>query len=211
MPENLSVNFSIVLSPGASEQIRRFGAPSELATRLADTLNDENEACLNEIRQRLDVQGAGRHNRGSRRGIRESRTGAYEVPHKVSGRLQRSMGRTNAIIEGFSKGGGSISKVRSTIGSGIGTGHQAVAYAAIQEYGGTIHVESRLSRAKKYQRVKGGRYKDKRTGRFIPVPMTKAYDVEIPGRSYLMSTVNMRQKRWSDRLSKTVDRFYRGK
>ena len=91
MPD-LSVNFSIQLSPKASELIRRFGAPKELAIRLANDLNVENSACVDQIRQRLNVQGDRKHRHGSKRGVNESATGNYPYPHKLSGHLRDSMG-----------------------------------------------------------------------------------------------------------------------
>ena len=216
MPE-LSVNFKIELSPKASEFIRRLGYPKELAMRIADSLNRENEDCTNEIKRVLNVQGEGKHHRGSKRGIAESESGNYFRPHKISGRLQSSIGRTSAIIEGFS-GTGGISKVLASIGSGISTGGESVRYAAIQEYGGTVRVKSRpsrdkrkLARASHTWNPKTQRFSEVfrgRSGKFEAAPVTKAYSFDVPARSYVNSTISTRKDRWPKRISKVVTRFY---
>lgn len=211
MPD-LSVNFKIELSPKASEFIRRSGAPKELAMQIAAALNDEDSHATDNIKQRLNVQGAGKHRRGSKRGIAESETGDYIIPHKITGHLRDSMGFTLAVIDGFS-GGGGISRVRAAIGSGVGFGGESVRYAAIQEFGGTIHVPSRASKSKKYRRtytMTSVKYQDRRTGRFISEPKTKAHDVNIPARPYLSSTLSMRKDRWPRRISRVVKDFYGG-
>jgi len=188
----MNISISLQLSPRASELIRKFGAPMELCQQLAATLDNANEDSLNEIRSRLNVQGAGKHRRGSKRGIAESETGNYEFPHKVSSRLQRSMGKTNALIDGDGK----AFAIHSTVGSGVGSGAEAVRYAHLQEFGGTVNVPSRGRRSSNPKYLKAH-----------PGP-TKAYSFTVRARSFLRRTINERKQIYSNRLSRTVKSFY---
>lgn len=185
----MQVSFQIVLSPMASTMVRRMGAPQLLGVELARTLDDCNEDSLTVIRSRLNVAG------NSKRGKKESATGSYEYPHKVTSRLQNSISRTKSVITG---GGGSLG-VSSVIGSGSAGGKDAVSYAHLQEYGGTVEIPSRARTSKNPKYLKAH-----------PGP-TKSYSVKIPARPFLRPTVKERQPIYSRRLSRTVKDFFGGK
>ena len=184
---NVSVNFSITLSPQASALIRRFGDSPGLNQKICATLDDLNQNTVEEIKRRLNVAG------NSRRGKKESASRDYPYPHKITSRLQNSMGKTNAVIDST----GATAIVRSAVGSGVGAGAEAGRYAAIQEYGGSIRVPSRPRRGStKYLR---GKSKN-----------TKAFTVNVRARSYLNSTVNDRRQVYDRRLSRTVKDWFGG-
>ena len=184
----MNVALQIVLSPNASDLVRRFGASPALGQAISLTLDKVNEDTLNLIRQRLNVAG------NSKRGKAESASRDYPYPHKVTSRLQNSMGKTLSIIDGTGRG----MSVRSTIGSGASSGKEAVRYAAIQEYGGVVNVPSRERKSEnpKYLRAHPG--------------PTKAYSYTVRARSYLRSSVFERKQVYSRLLSRTVKNFYGG-
>jgi phage gpG-like protein len=104
------------------------------------------------------------------------------------------MGKTDTIIIG----NGSTMQIAATIGSGVAGGGQAVRYAGIQEFGGTVTVPSRARRSKNpsYLRSHPGQ--------------TKGYSFDVPSRSYLMSTIGERIQVYNRRLSRTIKDFYSG-
>ena len=167
--------------------IARLGDRPGLGGSMAQALDQENINTVAAIRSKLKVAGK------SKRGKSESATGNYPWPHRISGRLQLSIGSTSAIVE---LGNSARPVVRSAVGSGVGTGSSDVRYAKIHEFGGTINVPSRPTRSK-------GPYG-------IKHPVTAAYTVTIPERAYIRPTIKERAQRYTKRLSYNVVRFLRG-
>lgn len=189
MANKAAISFSLKLSPQASVLMRKFGAPQELGQALATELDSLNEDSLNEIRGRLNVAG------NSKRGKKESKTGDYPFPHKITSRLQNSMGKTNAVITGNVT---KIINVASVIGSGVGQGKEAVRYAALQEFGGQVNVPSRPRRSRNPKYLKSHS------------KSTKAFTFSVRARSFLRSTITERQFIYNRRLSRTVKNYFGG-
>lgn len=167
-----------------------IAAATRLAQQLARKLDGLNEDSCSIIRKRLSVAG------NSKRGKKESGSGAYLYPHMISGNLRNSIGKAPSIISG---GSGGV-QIRAAVGSGVAnSGHAAVSYAAIQEFGGTISMPAR--NAVWSRRYKGVRHKQRKA--------SSAYSVHIPPRSYLLSTMGERRAAYKAGMSETVVNFYR--
>jgi phage gpG-like protein len=191
------VDITISLSPNASQLIEKYGKTPGLGRSIAKTLNDVNDFTVKEIKKRLNVAGK------SKRGKKESRSGAYLYPHKISRNLQSSIGRTLAIIASDPRSGSL--EVSSAVGSGVGSNKKAVRYAAIQEFGGTVKIPEKRYSTKELKtrkrRGKDGRRKYRHHG----------YSVTIPPRSYLLSTFRDRRKIYNERMSDAVIQWFKGK
>lgn len=169
---------TIKLDPAANAVISRLGMVPELSVNICGAMDKENQLTVDAIKQKIS---------GSpEKGLRGS-----QVLHRRSGRLRDSIGRTDTLA---SRQSGNI-YFRSGIGSGVGQGHQSVRYAAIHEFGGAISVPSRPTRSV-----------NPRWARLHP--QTKAYTVKMPKRSYIASTIKTRAVKYSDRLGKTIVRFW---
>lgn len=162
----------------------------KLAVQLARKLDGLNEDSCSEIRRRLSVAG------NSRRGAKESMSGAYLYPHMISGNLRNSIGKTDAIISGSQSG----VQLRAVVGSGIASGHAPVKYAGIQEFGGTIQMPARSAEWTR-RNHEGVRHKKRKA--------SQGFTVHIPPRSYLLSTMGERRAVYKTGLSETVVNFYK--
>ncbi len=191
----------ITKSVAAIRQLRKLDSlakTEELAQVLAKRVDDLNEKTSQVIRQKLSVSGR------SRRGRKESRSGDYLYPHYITGVLRRSIGHSQAILM---REGNSVS-VLSSIGSGAASGGRSVKYAAIQEYGGTIHIPSR---DRKPRNKKSKYLKSNPNTPASWLGKTKAYTITIPARSYLRSTIKERKPVYNRELSLAVVGFIKGK
>jgi phage gpG-like protein len=163
------MNVSITLTPQAEALIRRFKPSPELGQAMALRMDKENQLSVDAIKAKL----------------------SGPVLNRVTGRLRDSIGRTQSIISGDN----TSLEIRSAVGSGTGQGAEAVRYAAIHEFGGTI-VPKDPSGYLKFRTS---------AGNFVSVKK-----VVIPERSYLRSTISERTEQYSRRMSKTVVNFFKG-
>jgi phage gpG-like protein len=189
----MSVEVQISLSQKAQAFIGRLGMIPQLSVRICQAMDKENQLTVDAIKQKIS---------GSpQKGLRGS-----QVLHRRTGRLRDSIGRTDTLASGST---GAI-EFRSSIGSGVGQGSQAVRYAAIHEFGGTI---SYPSRPRKGSTVSGTGFGGKTIyrgahGKFQSG--TKAYNVKMPERSYIRSTIRDRQQFYSNRISNSIIGFWKG-
>lgn len=188
----MSVEIQISLSQEAQAFIHRIGMLPNLSVGICRAMDKENQLTVDAVKQKIS---------GSpQKGLRGS-----QVLHRRTGRLRDSIGRTDTLANG---GSGSV-EFRSSIGSGVGQGTQAVRYAAIHEFGGTI---SYPSRPRKGATAAGTGFGGKTIyrgshGKFQSG--TKAYQVNMPERSYIRSTIHDRQQQYSNRLSLAVTNFFK--
>jgi hypothetical protein len=182
-----STTFRVELSPKADQLVARLADRPGFGQALAQGLDAENFATVAAIKQKLHgSRGKGSSNRGA------AGLSGDQVLHYRTGRLFNSIGNTLAVVSGSGNG----VQVKSAVGSGVGSGSEAVRYAAIHEYGGFVNVPSRPTRST-------GRYGKKH-------PQTRAYSFEMPERSYIRSTYRERAKRYSVRASRVVMNFIQG-
>lgn len=175
----MAENFQITLSPNFYDLIRRFGAPMELAKALVPVVDRQNQIIVDKTKLKL--------------------TGP--VLKVQTGRLRKSIGRTGCYA--VPSGGGF--QLRASVGSNVGFAHgQAVAYAAIHEFGGRTAPHLIVpKKAKALSFSMGGRQV---FARAVHHPGSR-----IPERSYLRSTVREQLPKVTAAIGSATAAFFAGK
>lgn len=170
MPNTNSMLFKVELSDKTQKLLGRLSDSAGFATALARQMDNLNLGTVAAIKAKI--------NGSPQKGLRGA-----QVLHRRTGRLSTSIGQAMAIVDASGKG----KMIRSAVGSGVGSGSEAVRYAHIHEFGGTILVPSRPTRST-------GPYGKKH-------PMTRAFSIDMQERSYIRSTYRERANRYTQTLS----------